>query len=168
MFCSRPLVCVLSFVGGVVVGCLCPCWVCCVRLVGCFVIFCVVARQLRVGVVCSRLLLPRVFLFVCGLLVFVGVVGVGLCAFASGWCWFVSVVLFGVCLCGFSLLFCRVVGFRGCGFFVGVVRFSCLSPVFVCRALGFRFSLFRPFVLSKFLLSLLGFGVLGVFSPCHY
>ena len=120
------------------------------------------------GVVCSRLLLPRVFLFVCGLLVFVGVVGVGLCAFARGWCWFVSVVLFGVGLRGFSLLFCRAVGFRGCGFFVGVVRFSCLSPVFVCRALGFRFSLFRPFVLSKFLLSLLGFGVLGVFSPCHY
>ena len=66
---------------------------------------------LRVGVVCSRLLLPRVFLFVCGLLVFVGVVGVGLCAFVSGWCGFVSVVLFGVCLCGFSLLFCRVVVF---------------------------------------------------------
>ena len=107
---------------------------------------------------CVGRLFLRVVVFVCA----------GLCAFASGWCWFVSVVLFGVCLCGFSLLFCRAVGFRGCGFFVGVVLFSCLSPVFVCRALGFRFSLFRPFVLSKFLLSLLGFGVLGVFSPCHY
>ena len=82
------------------------------------------------------------------------VVGVGLC----GWCWFVWVP---------TVVF-RVVGFRGCGFFVGVVRFSCLPPVFVCRALGFRFSLFRPFVLSKFLLSLLGFGGLGGFSPCHY
>ena len=78
------------------------------------------------------------------------------------------VVLFGVCLCGFYLLFFRAVGFRGCGFFVGAVRFSCLSPVFVCRALGFRFSLFRPFVLSKFLLSLLGFVTLVGFSPCHY
>ena len=44
-----------------------------------------------------------------------------------------------------------------------MVRFSRLLPVFACRALGFRFSLFRPFVLSKFLLSLLGFGVLGGF-----
>lgn len=162
MFCSRPLVCVPSFVGGVAVSACVPagCVVCAwwgVLFVGC-VLSCGGAGG---GVACSRLLLSRVFLFVWR------VVGVGLCAFARGWCGLVWVCVVGVGLCGFPRLFFRVVGFLACGFFVGVVRFSCLPPVFVCRALGFRFSLFRPFVLSKFLLRLLGFGALPL-SPCHY
>ena len=48
----------------------------------------VVGVLLRVGVVCSRLLLPRVFLFVCGLLVFVGV------GFSLVWCGFLVFRLF--------------------------------------------------------------------------
>ena len=138
VFCSRPLVCVLSFVGGVV-G---------VLFVGC-------------ALSCGGVLFPGWGVCLCAW--FACFCGVGWCWFVCLRAWLVLVCVVGVGWCGFPRLFFRVVGFRGCGFFVGVVRFSCLSPVFVCRALGFRFSPFRPFVLSKFLLQSLGFGALLVF-----
>lgn len=129
-FCSRLLVCVLSFVG---VGS----WCLFVSLLG---VLCVPGGVFCLWVVClgvvagrgwvarSRLLL-RVFLFVCVVCLLSWVlVGVGLCAFARGWCGLVLVCVVCVGLCGFPPWFFLVVGFLACGFFVGVVRFFVFRP----------------------------------------